>query len=90
MRGAVICISARDPLAYRLRNSSMSNREKDMTTKTLAYALIGGAKPAAAAGHAQQGGTLRMEMEVRALKDPRSQRRRHQIHVERAARRQME
>jgi len=36
-----------------------------------AYSLIG-ATPAAAAGHAQQGGTLRMEMEVRALKDPRT------------------
>ena len=36
-----------------------------------AYALIG-ATPAAAAGHAQQGGTLRMQMEVRALKDPRT------------------
>ncbi|WP_147125044.1 ABC transporter substrate-binding protein [Shimia ponticola] len=36
-----------------------------------AYSLIG-ATPAAAAGHAQQGGTLRMEMEIRALKDPRT------------------
>ena len=36
-----------------------------------AYALIGAA-PAKADGHAQQGGTLRMQMEVRALKDPRT------------------
>ena len=36
-----------------------------------AYALIGAA-PAVAAGHAKQGGTIRMEMEVRALKDPRT------------------
>ncbi|MEM1301562.1 MAG: ABC transporter substrate-binding protein [Pseudomonadota bacterium] len=36
-----------------------------------AYSLIG-ATPAAAAGHAQQGGMLRMEMEIRALKDPRT------------------
>ena len=36
-----------------------------------AYALIG-ATPAAAEAHAQQGGTLRMQMEVRALKDPRT------------------
>ncbi len=36
-----------------------------------AYALIG-ATPAKAAAHAQQGGTLRMQMEVRALKDPRT------------------
>ncbi|MEM7489284.1 MAG: ABC transporter substrate-binding protein, partial [Pseudomonadota bacterium] len=36
-----------------------------------AYAMIG-ATPAKAEGHAQQGGTLRMQMEVRALKDPRT------------------
>lgn len=41
-------------------------------TATAAYALIGAAAPAQAAGHAQQGGTLRMQMEVRALKDPRT------------------
>ncbi|WP_049645402.1 ABC transporter substrate-binding protein [Candidatus Rhodobacter oscarellae] len=40
-------------------------------TATAAYGLIG-ASPAKAAGHAQQGGTLRMQMEVRALKDPRT------------------
>jgi peptide/nickel transport system substrate-binding protein len=36
-----------------------------------AYALIG-ATPAAAQSEPQQGGTLRMQMEVRALKDPRT------------------
>ncbi|MGR3468704.1 MAG: ABC transporter substrate-binding protein [Shimia sp.] len=36
-----------------------------------AYGLIG-ATQAKAGGHAQQGGTLRMQMEVRALKDPRT------------------
>ena len=41
-----------------------------VTTAT-AYGLIGAATPAQAAGHAQ-GGTLRMQMEVRALKDPRT------------------
>ncbi len=40
-------------------------------TTTAAYSMIG-ATPAKAAAHAQQGGTLRMEMEVRALKDPRT------------------
>ncbi|SFR48840.1 ABC transporter substrate-binding protein [Litoreibacter janthinus] len=40
-------------------------------TVTAAYGLIGSA-PAKAAAHAQQGGTLRMQMEVRALKDPRT------------------
>lgn len=41
-------------------------------TATAAYGLLGLAAPAKAAGHAQQGGTLRMQMEVRALKDPRT------------------
>ncbi|MFT7107326.1 MAG: peptide/nickel transport system substrate-binding protein, partial [Yoonia sp.] len=41
-------------------------------TATAAYALIGAAAPANAAGHIQQGGTLRFQMEVRALKDPRT------------------
>jgi peptide/nickel transport system substrate-binding protein len=41
-------------------------------TAAAAYGLIGAAAPAHAAGHAQQGGTLRMQMEVRALKDPRT------------------
>ena len=40
-------------------------------TSAAAYGMIG-ASPAAAAGHAQQGGTVRMQMEVRALKDPRT------------------
>ena len=37
-----------------------------------AYGLLGLDAPAQAAGHAQQGGTMRMQMEVRALKDTRS------------------
>ncbi|KAA9008723.1 ABC transporter substrate-binding protein [Histidinibacterium aquaticum] len=37
-----------------------------------AYGMIGLAQPAQAAEHMQQGGTLRMQMEVRALKDPRT------------------
>lgn len=41
-------------------------------TSAGAYALIGASQPAMAAAHAQQGGTLRMQMEVRALKDPRT------------------
>ncbi len=40
-------------------------------TATAAYGMIG-ATPAKAAAHAQQGGTIRMQMEVRALKDPRT------------------
>lgn len=41
-------------------------------TATAAYGLIGATAPAQAAAHAEQGGTIRMEMEVRALKDPRT------------------
>ncbi|MDB0061880.1 ABC transporter substrate-binding protein [Octadecabacter sp.] len=41
-------------------------------TSAAAYGLLGLTQPAAAAGHAQQGGTLRMQMEVRGLKDPRA------------------
>ncbi|MEL6799272.1 MAG: ABC transporter substrate-binding protein [Pseudomonadota bacterium] len=37
-----------------------------------AYSLIGANAPAKAAGHAQQGGTIRVQMEVRALKDTRT------------------
>ncbi|WGI20697.1 ABC transporter substrate-binding protein [Amylibacter sp. IMCC11727] len=40
-------------------------------TSTAAYALIGAQKVEAAA-HAKKGGTIRMQMEVRALKDPRT------------------
>ena len=54
------------------RREFMSRATMLGVTSAGAYALIGGAQPAAAAGHAQQGGTLRMEMEVRALKDPRT------------------
>ena len=41
-------------------------------TSAAAYGLLGMTAPAHAAGHAQQGGTMRMQMEVRALKDPRT------------------
>lgn len=41
-------------------------------TSAAAYGLLGLSQPASAAGHAQQGGTMRMQMEVRALKDPRA------------------
>lgn len=37
-----------------------------------AYGMLGMAPPAKAAAHAKAGGTLRMQMEVRALKDPRT------------------
>ncbi|APX10796.1 ABC transporter substrate-binding protein [Tateyamaria omphalii] len=41
-------------------------------TATAAYGLLGMARPARAAGHAQSGGTLRIESTVKALKDPRT------------------
>ena len=41
-------------------------------TAAAAYALGGLGRPAAAGAHAQRGGTIRMEMEVRVLKDPRT------------------
>ena len=41
-------------------------------TATGAYGLLGLAQPAHAGGHMKSGGTLRMQMEVRALKDPRT------------------
>ncbi|MEL7090758.1 MAG: ABC transporter substrate-binding protein [Pseudomonadota bacterium] len=39
---------------------------------TAAYGLLGLARPAQADGHAQAGGTLRIESTVKALKDPRT------------------
>ena len=41
-------------------------------TSAAAYGLIGMQAPAQAGGHAQAGGTIRMQMEFRALKDPRT------------------
>lgn len=39
---------------------------------TAAYGMIGLAAPARAASHMQEGGTLRVQMDVRGLKDPRT------------------
>jgi len=41
-------------------------------TAATAYGMLGMAAPAQAAGHAKMGGTVRIQMEVRALKDPRT------------------
>ena len=41
-------------------------------TAATAYGMLGMATPAMADGHAKQGGTLRIQTEVRALKDPRT------------------
>ena len=39
---------------------------------TTAYGLIGASAPAQAAAHAQMGGTLRIQMLVKAMKEPRA------------------
>ncbi len=41
-------------------------------TASTAYAMLGTTPPAHAASHAQAGGTVRIQQEVRALKDPRT------------------
>ncbi|WP_146348332.1 ABC transporter substrate-binding protein [Phaeobacter marinintestinus] len=41
-------------------------------TAATAYSMLGMATPAQAAGHAKMGGTVRIQTEVRALKDPRT------------------
>ncbi|MEM9434050.1 MAG: ABC transporter substrate-binding protein [Pseudomonadota bacterium] len=53
------------------RREFMSRATALGVTATAAYGMIG-ATPASAAAHAQQGGTIRMQMEVRGLKDPRT------------------
>lgn len=53
------------------RREFMSRTTALGVTSAAAYGLLG-LEPAQAAAHAQQGGTVRMQMEVRALKDPRA------------------
>lgn len=64
--------------AHELKDGQMDRREFLTRTTALgltataAYALGGLTQPVQAAAHAQQGGTIRYQMEVRALKDPRT------------------
>ncbi len=64
--------------AYELKAGKLNRREFMARTTTLgltagtAYGLLGLTSPLEAGGHAQQGGTLRFQMAVRALKDPRT------------------
>ena len=64
--------------AAEVRAGSMSRREFLTrasalgVASTAAYGLLGLAAPAAQAQEAKSGGTLRMEMETKALKDPRT------------------
>lgn len=69
---------AAEMYANELKSGQLDRREFLSRTTALglsasaAYALGGLATPALAGGHMQQGGTIRFQMEVRALKDPRT------------------
>jgi peptide/nickel transport system substrate-binding protein len=54
------------------RREFMSRTTALGVTTTAAYGLLGLSAPAQAEAHVQQGGTMRIQMEVRALKDPRA------------------
>ena len=69
---------AAEMYANELKSGQLDRREFLSRTTALglsasaAYALGGLATPALAGGHMQQGGTIRLQLEVRALKDPRT------------------
>ena len=69
---------AAEMYANELKSGQLDRREFLSRTTALglsasaAYALGGLATPALAGGHMQQGGTIRFQVEVRALKDPRT------------------
>ena len=54
------------------RREFMSRATALGVTTVAAYGLLGINTPLKAGGHAKRGGTIRMQMEVRALKDPRT------------------
>lgn len=64
---------AREQTAGQLSRREFLTRATSLgLTSAAAYGLLGMSAPAKAAGHIQQGGTLRMQMEVRPMKDPRT------------------
>jgi peptide/nickel transport system substrate-binding protein len=69
---------AAEMYATEMKEGKLSRREFLARTTALglsaaaAYTLGGLGNPVEAGGHAQKGGTLRFQMEVRALKDPRT------------------
>ncbi len=69
---------AAEMYAEECKEGKLSRREFLARTTALgvsaatAYTLIGAPQPAHAAAHAQQGGTLRVQMQVKALKDTRT------------------
>ncbi|WP_377505249.1 ABC transporter substrate-binding protein [Octadecabacter sp. R77987] len=66
-------IYVRDAKAGKLSRREFLARTTALgVTSAAAYGMLGLSAPVQAAAHAQQGGTMRMQMEVRALKDPRA------------------
>ncbi|MEM6635754.1 MAG: ABC transporter substrate-binding protein [Pseudomonadota bacterium] len=69
---------AAEAYAQEVRQGTLSRREfltratSLGVSATMAYGLLGMARPARADGHAKPGGTLRIESTVKALKDPRT------------------
>lgn len=77
-RGESYTHPAAEMYANELKSGQLDRREFLSRATALglsasaAYALGGLATPALAGGHMQQGGTVRLQLEVRALKDPRT------------------
>lgn len=64
---------AREQKAGKLSRREFLSRATALgVSATAAYGLLGLDAPARAAGHVQEGGTLRIQTEVRAMKDPRT------------------
>lgn len=64
---------AQEVAAGTLSRREFLSRATSLGVSTVtAYGLLGLSQPAEAAGHAQAGGTLRIESSVKALKDPRT------------------
>ncbi len=72
MHPAAVMYAAEEKAGKLSRREFLARATSLGLTATAAYGLLGMTTPAKADGHAQQGGTLRMQMEVRALKDPRT------------------
>lgn len=70
---AAVDVYVKDEKAGKISRREFISRTTALgVTSAGAYGLLGLNQPAAAAGHIQQGGTLRVQMRVYALKDPRT------------------
>ena len=69
---AALMYAAEEKAGQMTRREFLTRATSLGLTATAAYGLLGLASPARAEGHIQQGGTLRMQMNVYALKDPRT------------------